>query len=478
VARGPRHRGRHRHPGPRVLPQVDPASRPPRHGLVAIGLLHLRPAHPYRADPRTPRHLRQPSRATRDETRTRWCRRFRTAQADAAGTRRTFRHPFSKEPGETRRDTVSDPVSAAKQQAKKQNKRVEIASLRGETSTTYANPDGKTLHSEVHSGPIRVRKDGVWQPIDTTLVEKDGLIRPKAIKGDLSFSAGGGTTLAKVKNAKGEAKILAPAKLPKPVLEHNTATYPSAYGKGVDLVISATPTGFRQDIVIRQRPTGKLKLKVPVGLPKGMTYGKDTAGKPALQLAPDPGFLADPTVTYPVTLAVPSQDWTGTGIASDTFVSQSYPSSAANYTLNRILVGKSNSGTVTWRGYVRFNIQDTPLMGGTVTNADLRMYNYRSNLCQYDIEPGIVARRVTSDWDATEMTWNDQPSFDYTGQDINTGAYTDDCDRGEGELYYSIEQITQSWMDGEPDYGVRLSSASEYENTNWRWYRSADDRLR
>lgn len=47
-----------------------------------------------------------------------------------------------------------DPVQAAKQEAKKQNKRIEILTARTETSTTFANPDGRTLHTELHSTPI------------------------------------------------------------------------------------------------------------------------------------------------------------------------------------------------------------------------------------------------------------------------------------------------------------------------------------
>lgn len=41
--------------------------------------------------------------------------------------------------------TAPTPVNAAQQEAKKQNKRVEIESLRSESATYFANPDGKTL---------------------------------------------------------------------------------------------------------------------------------------------------------------------------------------------------------------------------------------------------------------------------------------------------------------------------------------------
>ncbi|MBG0824928.1 Ig-like domain-containing protein [Planomonospora sp. ID91781] len=416
---------------------------------------------------------------------------------------------------------AADPLASLKAEAKKQNKRIEIESYRTDTSTTYANPDGKTLYAEVHSTPIRVEKDGAWQPIDTRLVEQDGVIKPKAIKGDLTLSTGGDSTVVKIKNEKGTAEVAATGKLPKPRLVDNTATYPSAYGKGIDLVVTVTPTGFRQDVVIRERPAGKLKIRVPVDLPKGVRYGKDASGDLSLLadkggkelvdittaqmmdaaavadpekgrlgtaamtakqtatgqelvISPDTGFLADPAVTYPVTMAAASDTWTGTGIADDTFVSHSYPSSSGNMTLDRLIAGKSNSGSVTWRSYIRFNVDDTPLMGGTVENADLRLWNYQSNTCDSEINSGIIARPVITDWNASTMTWNNQPAV--TGQAFaaSKGAYDIDCARGEGELYYSIEEMVQGWMDGANDYGVRLSAVAESDLTNWRWYRSSE----
>ncbi|MER7506714.1 hypothetical protein AB0L05_42150 [Nonomuraea pusilla] len=136
------------------------------------------------------------------------------------------------------------PTDLAFKQAKKENQRIEIEALRSETATYYANPDGKTLHAELTTTPIRVMKDGVWQPVDTTLVERDGLIQPKAVKDNIVLSSGDDTTLIKVAGNEGPASIAAPNTLPKPRLKDNTATYSSAYGRGIDLIITVTPSGF------------------------------------------------------------------------------------------------------------------------------------------------------------------------------------------------------------------------------------------
>ncbi|MDP9870219.1 MULTISPECIES: hypothetical protein [Streptosporangium] len=67
--------------------------------------------------------------------------------------------------------TTPNPVETAKQEAKRQNKPIEIESLHTENSTTIANPDGKTVGTYVYTAPIRVKRDGAWKAIDTTLVE-------------------------------------------------------------------------------------------------------------------------------------------------------------------------------------------------------------------------------------------------------------------------------------------------------------------
>ncbi|MGA4989274.1 DNRLRE domain-containing protein [Nonomuraea bangladeshensis] len=209
---------------------------------------------------------------------------------------------------------------------------------------------------ELNLEPVRVKNaDGNgFTPIDTTLVETGGVIKPKAVPGDLTLSAGGDTTAIKTKDAKATARVDATRKLPEPTLKGNIATYPSAYGNGVDLVVTATPTGFRQQIVIRERPAGPVSFRIPMELPKGLSFGKNDKGQPTLKgkdgkpfldirpaplldavaadpsgdleaakvgraavtldgsdlvYSPDPAFLADPATTYPVTMAAVDDDW-------------------------------------------------------------------------------------------------------------------------------------------------------------------------
>ncbi|KAB8195499.1 hypothetical protein FH608_014345 [Nonomuraea phyllanthi] len=141
---------------------------------------------------------------------------------------------------------LTTPANEALAQAKKNNKRVEIESMRSESATFYANPDGKTVHMEMHTQPIRVKDaDGEgFQPIDTTLVEADGVIKPMAAHGGLVLSAGRDKTLLKSQAADAVAKISWPSTLLEPRLKGDTATYPGAYGKGRDLVVTRPRPAF------------------------------------------------------------------------------------------------------------------------------------------------------------------------------------------------------------------------------------------
>ncbi|WP_031166939.1 DNRLRE domain-containing protein [Streptosporangium roseum] len=419
-------------------------------------------------------------------------------------------------------------METAKQEAKRQNKQIEIESLHTENSTTVANPDGKTVGTYVHTAPIRVKKDGAWKAIDTTLVEDNGVIRPKVSKADVTLSAGGNTLLATARTGKGEAAIGAPGTLPKPELSGSTATYRSAYGPGVDLVITATPTGLRQEIVIRQRPAGKLDLRLAVKLPGGVKYGKDASGRPTLpaadaggkatplppallldekaarpdaapdagrmstvpvtveqtakgpelRLAPDQGLLTDPEVTYPVRLLMDSTPWYGPGMPADTFISTTWKVGSANQNMDSLVAGKTNDGAV-WRSYIRFDLSTAPFFGKKILNADVRPWNYIANACGAEVGD-IAVRRITSDWTMNSLRWDNQPSATTSGQGIKGSgvgrdAYGNPCPNLPAqEVYYSIEGIVQAWSNGDPNYGLQVGALNEGGPLNYREYLSAE----
>ncbi|MFJ6633538.1 hypothetical protein ACIQMR_19445 [Streptomyces sp. NPDC091376] len=89
-------------------------------------------------------------------------------------------------------------IGAARLRAAMFGERVEVTALRTESSTTYVNPDG-SVTEESTTGPTRVKDgDGAWRDVDTTLVHRDGGVRPKQAAADIRFSGGGSGPLAEV----------------------------------------------------------------------------------------------------------------------------------------------------------------------------------------------------------------------------------------------------------------------------------------
>ncbi|GAA2246111.1 hypothetical protein GCM10010145_11270 [Streptomyces ruber] len=126
---------------------------------------------------------------------------------------------------------------------------VEIVSARSETSETHALPNGN-LRTTQHTQPVRVKREGRWLPVDTTLTEAAGRIRPTAVPGDVTFSAGGDTELVTLADRGGELALTWPAPLPEPVLDGVTATYPEVF-PGVDLAVRASVDGFSQALIVK-----------------------------------------------------------------------------------------------------------------------------------------------------------------------------------------------------------------------------------
>jgi hypothetical protein len=82
-------------------------------------------------------------------------------------------------------------LRAAVEEARKHNKAIPVQDAFTETSRTWAYPDGH-LATESYAGPAQLRRgDGSWAWIDTTLVEQDGVLKPKVAKANVRLSVGG-----------------------------------------------------------------------------------------------------------------------------------------------------------------------------------------------------------------------------------------------------------------------------------------------
>ncbi|MBB1245463.1 DNRLRE domain-containing protein [Streptomyces durbertensis] len=402
-------------------------------------------------------------------------------------------------------------IGAARRRAAATGERSEVEALRTESSTTYANPDG-SLTEESTTGPIRVRgARGEWRKVDTTLVYRDGVVRPKQAATDIAFSGGAGAPLAQVSAGEQSFGIGWDGELPRPTLRGNTALYRDVQ-PDTDLVLTALPEGFSHHFVLKKRPKEKVELRIPVvaeGLDLKKTADKrllwkdadgdevatapvpvmwgaaegTASGEPekvtdvavsvetsrdeqTLVLKPDDSFLADEGVKYPVVV-----DPTNTllGPATDTWIQdRAYPSSQRGST--ELKAGTYN-GTERARSYLKFNT--TRFAGKRIVDASLRLYSHWSSSCS-TANSGIQVRRITSDWDPSAISWSQQPSTTTAAASVSKAAkgYNSTCPAG--QVSWNVNGIVQAWADGQPDHGLRLAAVDETDPLTWRRYRSAN----
>ncbi|MFE1443606.1 LamG-like jellyroll fold domain-containing protein [Streptomyces sp. NPDC058739] len=137
----------------------------------------------------------------------------------------------------------------ASRKATETGRRVVVQGLTTETNQVFANPDG-TFTAESSAVVERVRKHGVWTPVDTTLVQQaDGSLAPSAAH-EMTLS-GGGTEEPLVRfERNGRAyEVFSPWPLPEPVLDGSHAVYRQVR-PDVDLVVQVLPDGFTQNLVV------------------------------------------------------------------------------------------------------------------------------------------------------------------------------------------------------------------------------------
>ncbi|GAA2518896.1 hypothetical protein GCM10010393_59870 [Streptomyces gobitricini] len=405
--------------------------------------------------------------------------------------------------------TEAPDVASAQLAAKLSGHRVEALSERAADSTTFANPDG-TLTTETSSGPVRVQENGEWKRIDTTLVDTGQRLEPKTAVADVVLSDGGSENFATVSRAGRTFGLDWGKALPTPRLEGDTAVYPSVVPHG-DLHVTALPNGFSESLILKERPTTSVELRLPVTLegmelekttqrhlrledskgeliasapaPRMWGTGTDkTSGEPlksaeiattieetaegtVLVLKPSQAFLSDPSVTYPVTI-----DPTTTLAAStDTWVATNYPDSQRGST--ELKAGTYDGGGTKARSYVKFDV--SAYAGKHILSSELRLHSYWSSTCA-TTGSGVEARRITSNWDPSGITWGVQPATASTGVAVSKGAYGYSSACPANFMRWNVDDAVQAWANGQPNYGFQIKAASETDSLSWRRFRSAN----
>ncbi|MER5754040.1 DNRLRE domain-containing protein [Streptomyces sp. NPDC002088] len=393
--------------------------------------------------------------------------------------------------------------------ARLQHRKIEVLSARTADSTTYALPSGE-LRTEAYAGPVRVKQDGVWKDIDTSLSDTGSDLTPAAAVADIAVSDGGDTKLASVAKGKESFGLGWDGKLPAPKVKDSTASYD--LGSGQTLSVTALAQGFSENIKLAQKPDdGSATYRIPLNLDglklsradSGHLLLKDGSGKlvaeapapmmwdasknPAsgesahqaqvatkvetasdgsqtLVLTPDKHFLA--TASYPVTV----DPTTTLAVTTDTWVQNpDYPDSQISS--EELKSGTYDGGTDTARSYLKFDV--SKFAGKHITAATMSLYNYYSATCSTS-GAATQARRITSTWSSSSITWGAQPSTTTTGLANNTGHWGYDSSCGANWSNWNLQTIVQAWADGSTNYGLQIRSADETDSTTWRRFRSAN----
>ncbi|GAA4720745.1 LamG domain-containing protein [Phytohabitans rumicis] len=216
-----------------------------------------------------------------------------TSSAPAPGPRRG---PLVREAPDTAR---------AVQAAYAQGAPVRVADLTTGTRVVDALPDG-TLKATLDARTARIRQDGRWVEVDTTLVRRaDGAVVPRAVDVDLVLSGGGSAPMVRYARAGKGIALTWPGRLPAPVLDGPAATYPAVL-PGVDLVLRAEVDGYTQHLVVRSAAAAKQPALRRIRLGLAATGVRVTAGR-------DGGLeLRDPRGAV-VASAPPSAMWDSAG---------------------------------------------------------------------------------------------------------------------------------------------------------------------
>ncbi|MEV5682855.1 DNRLRE domain-containing protein [Streptomyces sp. NPDC052164] len=407
------------------------------------------------------------------------------------------------------RVTEAADIESARLAAVLTGRRVEALSERTGDSTTWVNPNG-SLTTDVASGTVRVKENGRWKRIDTTLVDTGSRLEPKTAVAAVELSDGGGEDFASVTRGERTFGLDWGTALADPHIQGDTAVYPSAVPGG-DLHVTALPHGFTESLILKKRPTEPVELRLPVTLtgmelkktaqrhlrledsagglvasaPAPRMWGTGTdpvSGEPlkdaeiataiektaegtVLVLRPSEEFLSDPDLTYPVTI-----DPTTTLAAStDTWVATNYPDSQRGST--ELKAGTYDAGTTKARSFLKFDV--AKYTGTHILGAELRMHSYWSASCS-TASTGVEARRITQSWDPSAVTWGAQPATTATGAAVSKAAYGFSSACPANFMRWNVTGIAQAWAGGEANHGLQIKAVDEQDSLSWRRFRSAN----
>ncbi|GII54061.1 hypothetical protein Pth03_24500 [Planotetraspora thailandica] len=420
-----------------------------------------------------------------------------------------------------RAEPPAEPGSSEEQAvalARTSGHRVEVLPLRTENRQVFANADG-SFTSETAALPERVRQGAGWADVDTTLrFAPDGTVRPAATPLSMTFSGGGTEPLATIADGGRSVATTWPGTLPRPVLDGDTATYPSVL-PGVDLQVTASVLGYSEVLVVksheaavnpalaklrfgtrgtgvavRETDDGGLSAEAPDGsavfhapaprmwdssgsasalrpappsapgsAPEAVPYGRQAvmgveATKDAVVLAPDAGLLNGPSTVYPVYI---DPQWSGSKQAW-TYVDRAYPDQEYWNSTHTPEAGNYGSGLK--RSFFRMDSDN--VNGKHILKATFRITQNKSWGCTDS--PQAVQLWLTGG--ITKSTnWSHQPSWmDMLDSVSSDAGYSSSCP-AKGIEFDVTGTIVKAAKGGWPNTTFGLRDYDDTGSSTWGW---------
>ena len=279
--------------------------------------------------------------------------------------------------------------------------------------------------------------------------------------------------------------------------EYSTIEYPEVFSKGIDLQITPTSTGVKEDIILNELPEqtefsyeftvdnvipllredGNLYfadlengiLVAAVAAPVMYDSAEECAESYDIAVAlevtgentykytmiPDRKFLEDESRVYPVIID-PSVNSTTSQIA-DSFITSRY--SGNNYVNDVNLKIGYGSDLKISRGLIKINQFPSILAGNSITNVKYYAYqNYSGSST-----PTIQVARITSSWDPATVKWSNMPSLG--------SVYAQTDVQAVGWYNWDVTSLVSGWFNGSiTNYGMYLKSSNESSNKYKRFY--------
>ncbi|WP_406062940.1 DNRLRE domain-containing protein [Micromonospora sp. NBC_00860] len=399
--------------------------------------------------------------------------------------------------------------------------RVRVDELTSETTEVWALPEGG-FEAVLSAGPVRVRRDGEWVPVDLTLVKapSDGSVRTVADPNEVRLSGAkptGSHELVSLGNGENRVSLGWTGALPEPVLDGSRATYREAI-PGVDLEVDVTRGGVETFLVVKSPAAAERvgDVSFAIGGPNTSALSRDTVGNtqildssgrllarsPApemwdaardprtheptrkavvetpqlrsltraadtdpleLRLTPDLEWMRDPATKWPVTI---DPQINPASTTFDTYVMEgdlTENGGANDYELGLL------SGDIT-RTLARWDT--TALVGKQITSATVSFWSWWSNTCtakSWELwTTGPVADGIL--WE-NQPTWNNREATSTT-----TKGFDSSC----ADAWVSISgtsffQRAATAGDTRADMGLRATDETDGDAFKQFRSRNADD---